>query len=278
MTTRTAKGNSVATWIAIAVTFALGVFGTGSTWYFRSQDKSAATSDEHVGVLIDGKLNPVVSTINTNITQKLAPITSDISDLKTGIAEIKGQIKQLNLDLSRSTKLQLNKLNLQIKDAESAGIKADPGTLTRLGEDLLDVAYSDKSNHNLAWEVLNRTLHYRSTAVPISLANRVVLAAQDRNIECMSVAPNAELWIFEGIAFAHCTQHLDQLVGPQAVKNGLVFDNVVFKDVRIIYSGGPLKLDKVYFLNCTFELEPGDKSKILATTLLASNVVSLHLP
>ena len=78
--------------------------------------------------------------------------------------------------------------------------------------------------------------------------------------------------------YTHCTQHLDPLLGPVAVKNSLIFNGVIFKDVRVIYSGGPLKLDGVYFVDCTFELQPSDKSKVLAETLLASNAVTLHLP
>src|ERR1700744_3017782 len=120
-TNSSAKNTPMATWVAIAVSLVLGLFGTGSAWYFRSQDKSAATSDEHVGVLIDGKLNPAVSTINTNIDHKIEPITSDMSSLKTGVAALKAQMEQLNIDLNRSTKLQLDKLSFQIRSARQEG-------------------------------------------------------------------------------------------------------------------------------------------------------------
>jgi hypothetical protein len=35
---------------------------------------------------------------------------------------------------------------------------------------------------------------------------------------------------------------------------GLYAKNVIVKNSKVVYHGGPLKLDNVYFVNCTFEI------------------------
>jgi hypothetical protein len=67
-----------------------------------------------------------------------------------------------------------------------------------------------------------------------------------------------------------CKQHLDSLFGPEAARHHLIFSSIVFENARIICNRGPLKLDGVYFINCTFELQNNEPSKKLVETLLAA--------
>jgi hypothetical protein len=48
-----------------------------------------------------------------------------------------------------------------------------------------------------------------------------------------------------GGVLSGCQQHID----------GVVWQNVVFLNARIIYGGGPLTLEDVTVVNCTFTVE-----------------------
>jgi hypothetical protein len=56
--------------------------------------------------------------------------------------------------------------------------------------------------------------------------------------------------------------------GGGVVLDGMQLRNVVFRDVRIVYSGGPLKMTNVFFLNCTFEMKPEVNTLKLASAAL----------
>lgn len=53
--------------------------------------------------------------------------------------------------------------------------------------------------------------------------------------------------------------------------DGMHLKNVMFSNVEINYAGGPLILENVYFVNCTFRMPIMPHSQGLATTFLASN-------
>jgi hypothetical protein len=52
--------------------------------------------------------------------------------------------------------------------------------------------------------------------------------------------------------------------------DGKRIKNIVFKDSKIIYEGGRVQMDNVYFVNCTFEMPSKPNSENLALTLVAS--------
>jgi len=113
-------------------------------------------------------------------------------------------------------------------------------------------------------------LGYYSSVATVDLSKFAINHVLNKNAECITV-DGAKAWIFIGQGFEHCTQHLDSMLGAKAVANGVLFKDLAFIDVRVIYSGGPLRLDNVYFVNCTFELKPGQPSQTLARTLLTDN-------
>jgi hypothetical protein len=51
------------------------------------------------------------------------------------------------------------------------------------------------------------------------------------------------------------------------------FRNVILRNVHIYYYGGPVKMTNVYFVNCTFEMKPGQNSQKLALATLAGGPV-----
>lgn len=45
------------------------------------------------------------------------------------------------------------------------------------------------------------------------------------------------------------------LIGVSLLLDGSHLKNIIIKDARVVYHGGPLRLENVYFLNCTFDLQ-----------------------
>jgi hypothetical protein len=52
--------------------------------------------------------------------------------------------------------------------------------------------------------------------------------------------------------------------------DGMKLKNIIFKDSKIIYEGGPVQMENVYFVNCTFEVSKKPNGKNFASTVLAS--------
>jgi hypothetical protein len=57
--------------------------------------------------------------------------------------------------------------------------------------------------------------------------------------------------------------------GGSVVLDNMQLRNVVLKNVRITYGGGPLRLTDVYFINCTFEMEQDRNTQGFAIAALA---------
>jgi hypothetical protein len=61
---------------------------------------------------------------------------------------------------------------------------------------------------------------------------------------------------------------------PTVVLDNLVAKKVVFVNSHIIYRGGAVVLDNVYFLNCTFEIEKKTQGQELAARILSGPVTN----
>ncbi len=55
---------------------------------------------------------------------------------------------------------------------------------------------------------------------------------------------------------------------------GMEMKSVIFQDSHIKYGGGPLTMNNVYFVNCTFEMPSGTNQQRLAAAILAPSVVT----
>ena len=56
--------------------------------------------------------------------------------------------------------------------------------------------------------------------------------------------------------------------------DGAYMRNVIVRNTAVVYNGGPLRLENVYFVNCTFQLGSTSRTKAFGSTLLASAGVS----
>src|SRR5207245_10955818 len=57
--------------------------------------------------------------------------------------------------------------------------------------------------------------------------------------------------------------------------DGEYWKNVTIKNARIVYKGGPIQLENVYFVNCTFDMQFTNPAVVLARKVLDSPSVTL---
>jgi hypothetical protein len=221
-------------------------------------------------------------------------VNSEMGDIRTDVTTLKGAAKSLDDKLGTTNQRidGLLKEALERAFPKPSEVKSDVrGSLTK-ASDLLRLAKSEKiklepslvadygrelsalPGDSRTWKVLNQTLTYYSSMVDVT-PRFPIQYVTNKDAECIN-ADRATGWIMMEQEFEHCTQHLDRILGPAAVARKVFFKDLVFRDVHLIYSGGPLVLDNIYFVNCTFELEPSPASKKLAWTFLTENRVA-HL-
>ncbi len=53
------------------------------------------------------------------------------------------------------------------------------------------------------------------------------------------------------------------LDGGTVVLDGMYFKRVIIRNAKVVYRGGPVHMEDVYFVNCTFTWEPTQKNTLL---------------
>jgi hypothetical protein len=53
--------------------------------------------------------------------------------------------------------------------------------------------------------------------------------------------------------------------------------NVVFRDVKVVYSGAPVVMDNIYLVNCTFEMSQTPNSQALSTRLIEGSPITFSV-
>ncbi len=263
-------------WLSLALPTILTVFTVfvgywlnhHNEWWNRDVDARVGTVLEKSGG-VQETLKQVRDTVNQTKTT--------LDDLKPFIHDV------VTHQFENASKLRISTLRERVPAiqhlvalAQDQKIATDPKIVRTLGRNLLAVQIA--GNGVSPWLVTNQLLGYYSTLIPFSDAGFIVWKIKNGNTECITDAGHAYKWILDGFLFENCTQHLDSILGPDPVSRGMVYKHLAFRNAKIIYSGGPLKLNTVYFINCTFELQSGKEGKQLAEVLLAQNPVKLNLP
>ncbi|MGA2358638.1 MAG: hypothetical protein ABSF66_06535 [Terriglobales bacterium] len=298
---------NLAQWVAPAVALILGIISVSLVVHYRNVDSSAKSSDEHTNALIDAKLDPAVDKINDHIDKKLEPMQGQLTDLATRIAKLEGRFDQLDADQKRLTKLQLNKLSDQIAAAQRTKRRLELTLVARLGNDVLAFTNSnDPEISSLAWHTAIQVADYRTilnqeAARPLlASVNASAKVSGDFAIEARVLDPrivnfgigydNSKVVPFDQAARY---EKLDNPIpheqfgrafyiasgtGVELLLDGYHLKNVVFHDVQINYSGGPLVMQNVYFVNCTFHIQPSHNAQQLTTAVLNSTSINFQTP
>jgi len=172
-------------------------------------------------------------------------------------------------------------LNAAIQSA----IKLPPNVVERSGKAFIDAA----SKEPAAWDAAQAFLDYRSVLnVPSMPVGRITREFTTHyTTDNLLNMEKAALSVLGATDAANAAQlrHIngpDMNQGIPTQPSFLIYENatfqldtmflrgVIFRDSRIIYKGGPIVLQGVYFINCTFAIERQPAGQSLANAILSS--------
>lgn len=221
------------------------------------------------------------------------------------LTTIEADIKSINaaLDAIRLTQLSQNPANSQnakqatvlLADARAKHIKLDTSVVEDSGNRFIAAA----TQNDASWSAANQSVSYRSFLNADSLPDTGPLEPTKEPyqltfhlrpkpgspkpppdvlslvLNVAGKAPPENSYRIEeldkpeqgstGIAYAILEMRADILV-----LDGLYMKNVIVKNSTVQYDGGPLKLERVYFVNCEFISPLTPNGQALNRTLLAS--------
>jgi hypothetical protein len=230
------------------------------------------------------------------IRAEVGDIRGDVSNLKDNVKTLTDDSKGTNQRIDTLLKdalerawpravaskadvhASLERARSILRLAEDQNIKMEPQNIQRPGLDVLELVNSKRPDISQQdWQSVNDVLGYYSivNADPKFVAEMEthswVWRLTNRSEDCLHFQPGANHYGFSTVTIENCTLRL-----TKALEQAAVFHDVVFKDVTVIYEGGHLLLDRVAFVNCTFQLPLNDKGKKFGETLLAENKI-MHL-
>jgi hypothetical protein len=282
-----------------------GPVGAGSKEKWSRSDKLTLAGSIAVTVFGSVVIYAANSWIDNHIETKLHPLAENVGKLTERMTGVESKLEIIIL---RSASTRPNDPASQQDVVQTLEIATDSRIPKRIivetGKSFVQAASLDSG----AWSVALRLVDYRSRInakeftppdhikvvpkdsikpmIPIktgpndhrspmfSAAGRTLPAAEASYLKWEGKADpiyktgyGAEYFIIDGIG----TQDSIAL-------DGATLRNVIFKNMVIIYDGGPLTMQNVTFENCTFQVIHSDHGVLFANSLLENNANSLALP
>lgn len=255
----------------------------------------------HVNDLIDKKL--------LEPSKKLDSVANDMATVKGQLQVLQPLIQELILrKISDSLKLSskdylaaLPQLKELLATATQLRVSIDPAVVEKGAKKAIDVSRENPT----AWPVASDFLAFRSVLTASAAPPTPPNLKPPQLITNWRIAPEVEgngaivtigfvnqvVSPISATRFEKFGENLDQGQPggpPLAFINGngaarlLVDDfwikNVVIQNSVIVYKGGRIKLENVYFVNCRFELTPIEEGRKLADALVSAPVNFANQP
>jgi hypothetical protein len=228
--------------------------------------------------------------VSIEVTAQLKEPLSQLSQISTDIADIKGQLKilapviseRLTKNFKNSKSLPISQIKNSAEVALSSGLKIDSKDLTEVGRETMA-----RLGEPDAWDATLALLSYKTFLNSSSL--QVLPTPKEKlytryetptlpgysvpRFQVAGIAPKAQaaMFILHGNDLNADKSQGNQFIfatGGAVPLDGLKLRNVVFQGVAIYYSGGDLSMENVYFINCRFYLPKAQNSTRLAFALL----------
>jgi hypothetical protein len=239
--------------------------------------------------IVKAEIESAVGAMRTDI----GTMKTQVSGLETGLAKNNDRIDTLLKDaLDRAfpravasksdVHASLKQADAIIRFARDQNVKLDSAKVQRVGLDVLELTDFKRPTLSPAdWQSMNEMFGYYSIVKPVDpdfvammATHSVFYKGTDKSGPCVSAQSGSHNFVFNTWTFENCTLHLSE-----TLERAAIFSNVIFRDVSVIYEGGHVVLDKVAFINCTFQLPITDTGKKFGEVLLAENEIThLELP
>lgn len=198
------------------------------------------------------------------------------------------EAKALNANLSQAVKTgDYSKAADVLERARNARVQLDKALVNTTGQALLDA-----TNRPDAWAAVKASLDYKSFVdaplYPVDRGQAHLITTYEVNVR-NGHAP--EIY-FSGIVPASQAAHFDLIGvnkneslkygnkllivnGGEIVIDGWDMKSVIFEKSHVIYEGGAIRLENVYFFQCEFDVVPTEAGRFLAKAVLNSMPVSI---
>jgi hypothetical protein len=278
--------NKASAWVAIAT------LGMGFLYFVYDKYSAHARKDfvNDVDNLIDAKLQEP--------NQKLDKLISDVGDVKGQLEILRPLIQEIvtrklvaSATISEKEYLAaIPDLRQTVTTATHLRVSMDNVIVEKAAKRAIDVSSSNAA----AWPLATELLGYRSSLtaadapalspgtktqpstgwtmgplvsngpVDVSLPQGPVSPQIAFRFEPLGSDVNSRANVGPPLAFFDGRGSTSITIENYWVKN------VVFKNATIVYHGGPLKLENVYFVNCKFEFAPKPNTRDLADKMVES--------
>jgi len=186
---------------------------------------------------------------------KIVSLGEDVKSLTS--VTFRGALSGASADPTNSANAEL--VERILATAKEKKIPIQPQAIAQAGSRFIEAAKSNPQSWTAAVQLIN----YRSTLN----VGRIPPFPQGR---CVPIPPDSIGIVanVESLSLVNCTQELDHTA----------WKDVDFRDVTVVYHGGPTVLENVHFINCEFSLDLSAPTQVLGQSLLASNTVNIKLP
>ena len=283
------KPNNRLSWLALATTVVLSGLGWA---YLHFSDYFELRVDKQIGSKIQQPLEKIDTKIQT---------TNDKLDtLGQRVAKIEGKLDGLKIQsLAMQPKKGVNARQASeiLNAAKKDGTKLDQELITVAGKEFISAGISSSDPH--VWNAALSFLNYHTTENTVRAATTDELTPADKNKrhQWQGIFPmnsgKANVIFSHGKAvpadkaavFELIGTHLNsgETVGSEFILlggstgfpggwklDGFRMKNVIFKDTEITYEGGPVEMQNVHFVNCTFNVSKRPNGLNFANSVLVS--------
>jgi hypothetical protein len=240
--------------------------------------------------------------VDKHIQAALNPIQGDVNQINANMSEIKGELRGLEGKVGSINLKQLSgtpgdprsirESQDVLRAARLNNVRFDSDTIANAGQRFIGATKGNPDAWKTVLEFLNYRSYLNSVTVPLGpqeplsasitahykfSKNNVPEVRSMRAIGTSKPGHAAELGnlpqvnLNEGLPVGPSLLVLD---APTVILDNLYAKNIIIIHSHIIYRGGPLALDNVYFLNCTFEIERQPRGQELAGKILAGTVTN----
>ena len=217
-----------------------------------------------------------------------------LKELQDGIKDIRNQLAGMTLkQISENpvTPKTITEAKNILVEAASKKIQIDKNLIKDAGVKFVEATQKDPA----AWNTTLAFLNYKSFLDSLSASVPSPTGAKAFTTRYhVEPAPGYKLPEFRTLGtapknesvefnFIETDENIGQSVGDRYLFgdgggidiDGMQLRNVIFSNVHIVYRGGNLKLQNVYFRNCTFEIVPGVHGQDFATTFLQTGPATI---
>jgi hypothetical protein len=263
-----------------------GIFGGGyfRWWLDHRQDGFNSAVDGRIrAVLVEpGGVQPTLS----DIEKKVDKANTTLDTLQPFIQDvIKHQFESVS-KLSTQTLIErIPSVRTLLAAAKDEGVHIDPRIIADTGGKYVEAS----GRNHAAWGAALGFLNYKSFLN--SLSTSIPMLTGKGNYDVYFNLPWDNRWPRPQVAssFAAVPRQLAAqsdfigkdfnegkptgpallvVSGGSAILDGLQLRHVVFRNTHILYSGGPLRMTDVYFVDCVFEMPTAKNTQGLAVAAL----------